>query len=203
MQFTKTLAAVFVSLTMAGSAIPSNAEFFPQEPQEPPCKTPPCKQHEPTEPAHSPQSTMRRLSLNPYGSLLEEPASIDYTQAHAPIELPAGRPGFAQGFTVPEDYKGGPLVVELLVESEAVGCNFNLRNDFVRYMGMHSGNGTGGLKALSASSFPYSLPHYSSLLFAAPNDPDETVKLRFEITEGPFEPGDGIHFGLYRVAGGK
>ena len=202
MQSTKivVLAAVLVSLTLAGTTAPSHAQFGPQDQL---CKTPPCRPHEPTEPATSSQSTTKRLSLNPYGSQLDGGASFLFHHGRAPIVLPTGRPAFYHGFSVPDDYKGGPLVIELLVESEAVGCNFNLRHDLLFRMGMDSGNVTGDLRALSASSFPFGFPSVNAIQFAAPGNPDETVKLRYEIVYTPLEPGDGIHFGFFRVAGAQ
>lgn len=199
MQSTKTLAlmAVLVSLTMAGTAF---SDPIPLPKRSDHCGTRPCK---PQEPAESSRPTLKRLSLNPYGSQLDNGASFVFTAYRAPIVLPEGRPAFYHGFTVPDDYKGGPLVLELLVESEATACDFHLRHDILYQMGVHSGNVTGDLRALGASSFPFSFPSVNSIRFDAPDTPDDTIKLRYEIIDGPFEPGDGIHFGLFRVAGGN
>lgn len=147
--------------------------------------------------------TLKRLSLNPYGSHLEE-ASFVQSQSQAPIIFPPNyRPALAHGFTIPDDYKGGSLTLVLLVESQATNCDFHLRPNFLFRMqvGAEPSDTGAEFRALKASTTPFTLIN-GGIVFAAPDTVKETVEVQFEISdEGsprPFQPGDGIHFGLFR-----
>ena len=153
----------------------------------------------------------KRLSLNPYGSELDNDASFVLSQSRAPIVLPAEfRPVFYNGFTIPDDYKDGPLTIELLVESDATHCDFHLRPDGMLRMRLRkfgdTGNAYADFEARDASTTPYSLPG-GGIVFAAEDVANETVRVRFEISdEGhdhPLAPGDGIHFGIFRETNGN
>ncbi len=154
----------------------------------------------------------KRLSLNPYGSQLDNDAIFLLSSSHAPIVLPSEfRPTFYNGFTIPDDYKGGALTLELLVESEAVNCSFHLRPDALFRMRLRRsgefGNTGVGFEGRNASTTPFSLAAGNGIVFAAEDIPHETVRVRFEISdEGediPLAPGDGIHFGIFRETNGN
>ena len=198
--------AALISLTMTGNAF-SGTQQIPNRSDH--CDTRPCKPQEPVESADSSRPTTKRLSLNPYGSQLDHGASFILSGYDAPIILPEnGFPKFHHGFTIPDDYQGGPLILELLVESEATSCDFHMRQTALFRMGVGEphdwGGASDGLSPLDASDVLYSLPLGNGIVFTAPATPKESVQVRFKISdEGfsrPFEPGDGIHFGIFRVA---
>lgn len=153
----------------------------------------------------------KRLSLNPYGSQLDNDASFVLSQSRAPIVLPAEfRPTFYHGFTIPDDYEGGPLTVELLVESDATNCDFHLRPDGMLRMRLRkfgdTGNAYADFQGQDASTTPHGIVA-NGVVFAAADVANETVRVRFEISDAghdhPLAPGDGIHFGIFRETNGN
>ncbi len=153
----------------------------------------------------------KRLSLNPYGSRLDNDATFVLSQSQAPIVLPAEfRPTFWHGFTIPDDYVDGPLTVELLVESDATACSFHLRPDAMFRMRLRelgdAGNAFADFLGEDASTTPWGIVQ-NGVVFAAADVAGETVRVRFEITDDEsdhaFAPGDAIHFGLFRETNGN
>lgn len=153
----------------------------------------------------------KRMSLNPYGSQLDNDASFVLSQSRAPIVLPAEyRPSFWHGFTIPDDYKDGPLTVELLVESDATNCDFHLRPEGMLRMRLRKlgevGNAYAEFEGRDASTTPYGVVS-GGVVFSASDVANETVRVRFEISdEGhdhPLAPGDGIQFGVFRETNGN
>jgi len=143
----------------------------------------------------------KSISLNPYGSELDNGAYFTLSKFEAPLNLPSGRPEFAHGFTVPQDYEKGPLIVRLLVESDDTECVFHLRPNYLYHMSDgevgFSGTNFVGLDA----SVPFALID-DGVAFVAPAISQETVEVRFEITEFnlPIVPGDGMNFNIFRAA---
>lgn len=163
------------------------------------CIDPPCK----------PLRQTDRLSLNPYGSSLRNGAHFVQSAFDAPISLPdEARSSFFHGFTIPENYTGGPLTLELLVEGFDTGCTFVLSAGALFRMGVGEprdfGDAVDGLEALDASS-PHAISSdHRALGFAAADTPQGTVRVRFVMTdEGfsrPLQPGDALNFGITRLA---
>lgn len=153
----------------------------------------------------------KRLSLNPYGSQLDNDAEFLLGE-RAPIVLPSEfRPAFYNGFTIPNDYKGGDLMLELLVETDATGCSFHLRTDATHRMQVRgAGDPVGApvdLIPMNATTTPYGLTNPTGIVFAAEDVAGDTIRIRWELNDNDhsnaFAPGDGIHFGIFRETSGN
>lgn len=152
---------------------------------------------------------LARLSLTPQAALLSDEASLVGSGFDAPLRLPAnlGTPGFALGFTVPNDYEPNTaLRVIILWESPATRCNFVMRSGFLfrarAGQPRDFGGASAGLRPVNASS-PFSLPFTGTITMAAPMAAHGTARVRFDITPTPGEfptlqSGDAVNFGIFR-----
>jgi len=159
-------------------------------------------------PPNSYAQELVRLSLNPFGAHLDNGASLIASGFDAPIRLPANQnlPGFALGFTIPNDYKPNtPLRIVILWESPATKCIFALRPSFLfrarEGQPSNFSDAAGGLTPLRAST-PFSLAG-DTITMAAPDTAHQTASVRFRITRTPVEfptlrQGDAINFGVFR-----
>lgn len=143
----------------------------------------------------------QRLSLNPYGSFLEGGASFIASQSDGAVILPTGRPQLSHGFTVPQDYKGEPLVLEVLVASEDTYCTFALRTSFL-FVSRAGEVGPIGTNFPGMDATTTHTANNHGVYFQAPVVAQEAVLVRYGIEEfsQPLEPGDAISFGLFRAA---
>lgn len=149
-----------------------------------------------------------RLSLNPFGAHLDNGSSLIASGFDAPIRLPANQnlPGFALGFTIPNDYKPNTVLrIVILWESPATQCIFALRPSFLfRARDGQPSNfsdAAGGLTPLRAST-AFSLAG-DTITMAAPDIAHQTASVRFRITRTSVEfptlrQGDAINFGIFR-----
>lgn len=151
---------------------------------------------------------IKSLSLNPYGALLSGGATALQSGYDGPIRLPANgsTPNLALGFVIPSDYiPNTALIIDVLFETPALDCNFELRPSFLfRARLGHPrdfGGASAGLEAAGAST-PSTLTA-GGIIMAAPGTAFDVGLVRFSIkpTPGEFQtlqPGDAVNFGIFR-----
>jgi hypothetical protein len=138
-------------------------------------------------------------------------ASLIGSGYDGPIRLPANNafPSFALGFTIPHDYvANADLIVEIVWETPATGCNFHLRPSFLfRARAGHPrdfGGASSGLNAVDATTtFTIGPGNAQQITMAAPATAHDGAKVRFRLFPVPGEfptlqPGDAVDFGIAR-----
>jgi hypothetical protein len=150
-----------------------------------------------------------RLSINPYGALLDAGAEFRMTGFEAPIRLPGegGVPNFSFGFSLPNNYlPNSKIQVQVLWETGDTGCSFVFGSNFMYRAGegqpQDSGSPSGGFRPLDAST-PHEIDGFA-MTVEAPEDAHETAMLRFEVrtTAGEFDSllsGDAVNISLGRL----
>ena len=150
-----------------------------------------------------------RISINPYGVLLDGGAELAMGGFDAPVRLPGngGVPNISFGFSMPNDYlPNSSLTLEVLWETSDTACNVLFGSNFMYRAGegqaQDGGSPAGGFRPVGAST-DNEVDDFV-IIVATPENAHETGMVRFEIraTPGEFDSllaGDAVNLSFGRL----
>ena len=150
-----------------------------------------------------------RISINPYGVLLDGGAELTMGGFDAPVRLPSngGVPNISFGYTTPNDYlPNSSMILEVLWETGDTECNALFGSNFMYRAGegqaQDAGSPAGGFRPVGAST-DNEIDDFV-MIVASPEVAHETGMVRFEIraTPGEFDSllaGDAVNLSFGRL----